>query len=49
MTMSPIEAPQVQRRTRGLRRTVWILAVIAVCIYAAFIASGVIASLGGAG
>ena len=46
MTMSPIEAP---RRARGLRRTVWILAVIAVGIYVAFIASGVIASLGGAG
>lgn len=44
MTMSPTEA--AQRRSRGLRRTVWILAVVALAIYAAFIASGVIASLG---
>ncbi len=43
--VQPLDPQQVARRRRGVRRTVLVLFVVAVAIYAAFILSGV---LGGA-
>ncbi|WP_269204258.1 hypothetical protein [Lysobacter silvisoli] len=35
--------PETEARRKGVRRTAWVVAAIAVAIYAAFIASGVFA------
>ena len=40
MTMSPTD-PRAQVQRRAVRRTAWTVAVIALLVYAGFIASGV--------
>jgi len=43
MTTSATEPAAAGKRQRGVRRTAWVMGVIALVIYACFIASGVFA------